>query len=87
EEIYEAELIGSFLSPDEQSIAAGIFARPPDYRERELLEKAINQELRLLKRLYINERLLNCGDDAEMLMELLAQKARVEKTKVALPAK
>ncbi len=81
--IYPAELTGFFEEIEQQQMIAAIFASAVPKESRADQEKALNEEIKLLKRHRLDKQISKCTS-AEELQNLLAQKRRVEQLYITI---
>ncbi len=75
--IHPAEVVNSFVELEEQKLIAQIFNGQPEYKSGQALEKAVNDQVKLIKRHRIDIK-ARTSTDIEELQKLIEEKRRLE---------
>jgi DNA primase len=71
--VFEADVVSRFEDPEDQKKAARIFMVKFDYTDKNSLVKALNDQIKLIKSTYIDDKIANVADLSE-LQELAKNK-------------
>lgn len=81
--IYPAEILNYFETVESQKKISEIFVSDTEFKEKSILEKAVNDLLKKIKRWYIDEK-VSSVTDANELQKLIEIKRNIEKLYITL---
>ncbi len=82
--IYSAEIVNYFDSLEEQRIVSDIFLLQREFDDIKSMEKAVNDEVRAIKRFYLNNVLMPEASDVETLQKFIIEKKNIDTLNITL---
>lgn len=82
-QIFPAEIVNHFQSVEEQKYVTGIFAVNFNYSKENELEKALNENIKIIKKAYLDEKSSN-ATSIEDVMSIVEEKRNIDKLYITI---
>ena len=78
-----AELVSHFSTPEEQKLVSSVFTARKEYNTKEELEKSVNEEIKLIKRAYLDKKGANAAN-IEDITSVIEEKKQLNQFHISI---